>query len=90
MNTNYLLLMDRQEVFYKAVYSVMLFASINTELPHIMPTIHLDHFRFKSFIEAFPENSYETIFGMRNKLLLWTDRIRKIAHIDQFLWNDPF
>ena len=81
---------DQPEVFYKAVYSVMLFVRINTELPQIMPTIHLDHFRFKSFIEAFPENSYETIFGMRNKLLLWTDRIRKIAHIDQFLWNDPF
>ena len=31
----------------KAVYSVMLFVRINTELPQIMPTIHLDHFDSK-------------------------------------------
>ena len=46
--------LNQQEFFYKAVYSVMLFVRINTELPQIMPTIHLDHFRFKSFIEVFP------------------------------------
>ena len=82
MNTNYLLLMDRQEVFYKAVYSVMLFVRINTKLPQIVATILLDHFRFKSHIKVFPPNDPNVDLRMRNELLFRTDCIRKITHIN--------